>query len=47
VREDSLGFYSQDLNLALNDTKDHVPIQDPVLAPEKAASKAVERCLLT
>lgn len=44
---ESLGFYSQDPNLALNDTRDHVPIQAPALALEKAASKAAERCLLT
>lgn len=33
---------SQDSNLALNGARDHVLIQDPFLAPEKAASNAVE-----
>lgn len=42
TREDAFGFYSQDSNLALNDAKGQVLIQDPVLAPEKAASKAAE-----
>lgn len=45
--KESLEFYSQDLNLALSDGKGHVLIQDPVLAPEKAASNVAERCLLT
>lgn len=40
--KDSLGFYSQDSNLALNDAKGHDLIQDPVLAPEKAASNVAE-----
>lgn len=40
--KDSLGFYSQDSNLALNDAKGHVLIRDPVLALEKAASNVAE-----
>lgn len=36
-----------DLNLAWTDTKDHVPIQDPALVPEKVASNVAGRCLLT
>jgi hypothetical protein len=39
--KDSLRFYSQISQLALNDTNGH-DIQDPLLAPEKAASNAAE-----